>query len=82
MNWQAFITALLVAGCGSYALWNLMPRVWRGRVATWFGQPAAVASGGCGACDSCGSKPLPKVAAGSAAPGFSVISIVRKPPAA
>jgi hypothetical protein len=72
MNWQNFITTLLVCGCTAYAAWRLMPAGWRRQVLTSLGRPVP-ASGPCGGCDNCGDKP-----AAATAPGTAVIKIVRR----
>jgi hypothetical protein len=59
MNMQSAIVALVVLGCGLYALWVLLPlaaRNWVRRVV--LRQPARAADG-CGACDSCAAPASP-----------------------
>ena len=65
---QAFIVALIVAGCTGYAAWTLMPSAaqkalarallrirWPERIARVF-RGAARGRSGCGGCDSCGDQ--------------------------
>ncbi len=73
MGWQTLVTALVVAACAACALWSLLPRSLRQRVAAALGKPLPPASG-CGGCDGCSSSPKP------ATPGEAVIRIVRRPP--
>jgi ferrous iron transport protein B len=73
MVWQSLVTALLVAACAVYALWSLLPRSLRQRVAAWRGKPLPPA-GACGGCDGCGSSPKAEP------PKEAVIRIVRRPP--
>ena len=74
---QWVVVAVLVAGCGAYAAWTLMPAAARRRLATaaverhWpleqFWRRHARAPSGCG-CDGCDAAPLakrPKAAASS-----------------
>jgi hypothetical protein len=76
MDWQALITALIVASCALYSTWRLLPVTLRARwSARLLGQPVpAAAAGACGGCDGCGggsARPLRP-------PAQSVIRIVRR----
>ena len=77
MHWQSLIVALIVASCGAYAVWTLMPSAARRWSAGWIlklplpvmlaapFERAARAASGCG-CDGCDRSELkPK---GAAAP--------------
>ena len=72
MNWQTFVTALLVLACSGYAAWSLMPAALRARLRP--GKAGAAQAGGCGGCGGCGSA-APRAA-------LQPIRIVRRPPSA
>jgi len=55
--WQHLIAGLIVAGAFGHTAWALMPRAWRNTLLRRLGRRVPDASSGCGACDSCGTKP-------------------------
>jgi hypothetical protein len=81
MAWQGAVTAVVVAACSAYAVWNVMPAALRRRLAAWAGRPLpAGGGGGCGSgCDGCGPAPVGTPLPGRV-PGEAVIRVVRPPP--
>ncbi len=77
MDWQFAVTAAVVALCGAYAAWSLLPRSLRLRLAGTHGRDPARAGAACGGCDGCGGGAAPRDPAQPA-----VIRIVRRPPGA
>ena len=53
MSVQTGITALIVAACGLYVVWALMPAAWRAALQRRLTGRAAPVAGGCGGCDGC-----------------------------
>ncbi len=77
MDWQTFVTGLLVMACAGYSAWTLMPAALRQRCRLALGRPQRAArAGGCGGCEGCATKKPATPAA------EQVVTLVRRQPGA